>query len=309
MATSAGVMAQNCRPISKLDPRDMRRRYFVVDQNYLRTQALQAILIEQPDVQLVLPDLGMFEIAKPDQRELTVRQSLGTIARYPARVFVSRAMSECLKYELETCRSVEGHLLFREGTCFLRKVLLAVATGTPNDEYTRVIEDRGNHLSGLKRDYLNHETNKTRAVELVDATKREMSIEFAKRIRGARATQEELLAFIREKAPSILVGVLVDKGFSRERAVNVARKKSMLLRYFYAKLWACLVWEKQGRLDGLGAEKVSNDLLDSEYVLAATFVDGVLSMDTKVNEALAQNEMKAKPALPERVRSCQTLRL
>jgi hypothetical protein len=121
-----------------------------------------------------------------------------------------------------------------------------------NAEFERVIEDPEDHLSDLKRDYLDHQSNKQSSLELVEATKREMTDEFAKRIRGKRATWEEKIAFVREKAPSLLVHVLSDNGFTREKAVTLARKKSMLLRYFYVNLWACLDWEEQGRLEGLG---------------------------------------------------------
>ena len=263
----------------------MRHRYLVVDQNYLRTRALQDILVANPEVRLVLPDLAMLEMTKPVQRELTVRLSLKDIAREPGRVFVSKATSECLKYELTFKRSVSGHMLFREATNFVRKILIAVDTGVPNEQHTKVIEDPENHIPELMRDYLDHETNKARSLELVDATKQEMSAEFARRVRGAKVATEERIAFVAEKAPSLLVGVLEDTGFSREKAIAFARTRPMLLRYFYLKLWACLVWEEQGRLESLGALKVSNDLLDHEYVLAGTFFDGVLSAEPAVNEA------------------------
>ena len=263
----------------------MRHQYLVVDQNFLRTAALRNVLVERPNVQLVLPDLAMLEMTKPDERELTVALSLETIARYPGRLFVSRAMSECLKYELTTGRSVAGHLLFRPATAFLRTVLLAVESGIPNDQYRRVIDDPENHLSALKRAYLNHTENKSRSLELLAETKRQMSIEFAKRVRASRATREEWIDFVRTKALSLLAGVLQDNGFSLERAMAFIRTRPMLVRYFYLKVWTCLVWEEQGRLEGLGAKKVSNDLLDHEYVLAATFFDGVPSDEPKVNDA------------------------
>lgn len=263
----------------------MRHQYLVVDQNFLRTPALRDVLMERPHVQLVLPDLAMLEMTKSDEPELTAKLSLKIIAGHSSRVFVSRAMSECLKHELTTGRSVSGHLLFRPATTFLRKVLAAVKTGTPNEQYRRAIDDPENHLSALKRDYLNHAENKSRSLYLLDETKKQMPVEFAKRVRGSRATREEWIKFVRMKAPSLLVGVLEENGFSRERAMVFIRTKPMLLRYFYLKVWTCLVWEEQGRLEGLGEKKVSNDLLDHEYVLAATFFDGVLSDELKVNDA------------------------
>ena len=137
----------------------------------------------------------------------------------------------------------------------------------------------------MQRDYLNHDANKSMAIELVDETKRSMTTEFAKKLRGSRATKCEKIVFIKNLAPKLLVGVLEDNGFSRQNAIRMLRQKPMLLRYFFVKLWACLSWEEQGRIEGLGPAKVSNDLIDHEYVLAATFFDGVLTDEPAVNEA------------------------
>lgn len=263
----------------------MSHVYLVVDQNYLRDPQFEQLLATTSNTRIVVPDLAMFEMTKSDERELTIRLSLAILARHRHRVFVSRAIAECLKYELERAQPVSGHMLYREATQFLRRILHAVATGVTNAEFERVIHDPQNHISDLKRDYLDHDSNKRRSLELVEATKLEMSPEFASRLRGKLASWEEKIAFVREKGLSLLLGVLQENNFSRERALNFARRKPMLLRYFYANLWACLSWEEYGRLEGMGPKKVSNDLLDSEYVLSATFFDGILSCEPRVNEA------------------------
>jgi len=259
--------------------------FLVVDQNQLRSESLRVKVLGEPQTRFVLPDLAMFEMAKSTNRELTLKLSLEILAQDSGRVFVSRALSDCLQYELQQQNAVVGHLIDRDGTKFLRKLLTAVASKVPNAEFEQVISDPEGHVAGLRRDYLDHDANKSRSVELVEETKRGMSTEFAKRVRGSKATFEEKLDFIYEKAPSLLVGVLEDNEFSRGKAVRLLRQRPMLLRYFYLKLWACLCWEEQGRIEGLGPPKVSNDLIDHEYVLAATFFSGVLSDEPAVNEA------------------------
>jgi hypothetical protein len=263
----------------------MKRQYFVVDQNYLRSFELESRLAADPHLQVVLPDMAMLEMTKSDKRELTVRLSLEILSRYRNRVYVAFSISEALRLELDSKRPITDHMLFREATTFIRKVLEAVATGIDNDEILRIIQDPENCLLDLKRDYLNDEVNKSKSLSLVEATKCEMPREFAMRLRGKRATEEERLLFVAEKAPSLLVSVLADNGFSREKAIMFLRKKPMLLRYFYLKVLASLNWEEMGRLESLSAPKVSNDLLDHEYILTATFFDGLLSDEPRANEA------------------------
>lgn len=263
----------------------MSHFYLVVDQNYLRNPQLESLLAATINTRIVFPDLAMFEMTKTDKRELNIRLSFAILAKYAHRVFVSRAIGECLKHELEHGQPVSGHMLLRGATQFLRQVLYAVANGVTNAAFERVIHDPESHLFDLKRDYLDHDSNKRHSLELVEATKLEMPAEFARRVRGKQATREQKIAFVREKAPSLLLSVLQENNFSRERALKFLRRKPMLLRYFYANLWACLSWEEQGRLEGLEPKKVSNDLLDREYVLSATFFDGILSCDARVNDA------------------------
>ncbi len=262
----------------------MRNRYLVVDQNYLRSEDIKRIVATQSDVCFVLPDLAMLEMTKSVCRELTVRLSLETIAKCPNRVFIAKALGESLKYELTNKRPVVGHLVFREATQFIRRLLSAIAANSSNANLARVLDDPKNHIADLERDYLDHPSNRSSALELVAATKKNMSAAFAKRVRGAKATSDELLAFVALTAPSLLVDVLEDNGFSRQKAIAFARRKPMLLRYFYLKVWACLDWEKMGWLESVSAAKVSNELLDHEYVLAATFFDGVLSNEASVND-------------------------
>ena len=276
----------------------MTHQYLVVDQNFLRTDALRDMLRAQRQIRIVLPDLAMFEMAKSTNRKLTINQSLSIVAEEPGRVFVSHALGHCLSYELKNGVAVDGHMLDQKATKFLRKLLNAVSTGIRNPEYDGVIDDPENHVSGMKRDYLDHTANKARSLELLDVTKRSMTGEFAKRLRGSRATVDEKLDFIYEKAPSLLVGVLEENGFSREKATRFYRKKPMILRYFFAKLWACLSWEEQGRIEGLSPAKVSNDLIDHQYVLAATYFDGVLSEEPAVNEAYAAVQQLLARAQP-----------
>lgn len=263
----------------------MTPSYCVVDQNQLRADALRERLEREPSLRLVLPDLGMFEMAKSSNRELTLTLSLEILSGHANRVYVSRALSECLHYELTRAVPVVGHVINSEATKFLRKLLASVASGHRTAEFDRVVADPEGHLSGLRRDYLDHDANRLRALELVEETKRGMPREFAERLRASQASVEEKIDFVYSKAPSLLVGVLEDNGFSRGRASRLVRQKSMLLRYFFVKLWTCLCWEEQGRIEGLGAAKLSNDLIDHEYVLAATFFDGLLSAESAVIDA------------------------
>ncbi|OQA31189.1 MAG: hypothetical protein BWY57_02462 [Betaproteobacteria bacterium ADurb.Bin341] len=262
----------------------MNKRFLVIDQNYLRTPQLKALL-EDDRIRIVLPDLALLEMTKGMHREVTIRNSLAELSNYPDRVYIAEATSTCLQYELSNKQSVSGHLVHKKGTNFLRKILEALRVGDKNGELLLVLNDPDGHIPALERQYFDHSDNKNRALDLVHAAKLDMSTDFAKRIRSGKATMDERLAFVHERASSISINVLADYGFSNEKATMFIRKKPMLLRYFYLNIWDCLVWECQGRLESLASRHVSNDLLDRDYILAATFFDGLLTSEKRMNEA------------------------
>lgn len=74
-------------------------------------------------------------------------------------------------------------------------------------------------------------------------------------------------------------------GFSTHVARRFLRQRPLSLRFIYLKIWLCLDWIAEGGFDALPATDATNDLLDQEHVLLATFFDGFLSNDKRANKA------------------------
>jgi hypothetical protein len=165
----------------------MRRRYLVADQNYLRAPELEALLCTDPSVRIVLPDLGFFEMAKNDHKELTVRLSLRTLARYPRRVNVARAIGQALRQEIDTKTAVAGLLAPSESTKVVREVLVCLAADLETTAVKRLLNQTPEHADWLKRTFLDHDDNKARALSLVEAVKIEAEAAFAKKVRSGPA--------------------------------------------------------------------------------------------------------------------------
>jgi hypothetical protein len=265
----------------------MRHRYLVADQNYLRSPELQSLLDSDPALKVVLPDLGFFEMAKGDRAELTVRLSLRTLSQYPKRILLARAVGQAMRFELDHKRPIPGMAAPRRLTKLVQEVLEDLRLDPDTSAVSKLLDQPPEQLEWLKRQYLDHEDNKARALELLQSTKTGPDAEFVRRVRSGRSTFEERLEHVSERAPSMLYSVLVEKqfSFSRERALHFIRTKPLLLRYFYLNMWALLDWEEKGRLEGLSPKKVTNDYLDREYVLAASYFDGLLTKEEPMNVA------------------------
>lgn len=263
----------------------MHNHYIVVDQNVLRNNVLRERLSSDKTAQFVIPDLAFLEMNKSPQWEQTLRTSLAILSTEKNRVFVSRSVGDALRVELTTKVPVNGKMLYREATNFVREILQSVNDGSVGHGIARIKNDPDNHREALEKDHLNHESNKALLAGLIASTKSMLDTHFAKRLRSDKVSQNERLDIIFQVATALLPQLLANYGFTREKSHMFMKRKPMLLRYMYLKVWHCLNWIEMGGFESLPSEKVTNDQLDHEYILTATFFHDLLSEEVRVNQA------------------------
>lgn len=263
----------------------MTKHYVVVDLNFLGRGNVEGLLTARPGTRIVLPDLSFLEMTKSDRWESILRSTLQPLSQYSNRVFVCRSVSDGLAAELANLHSVNKHMLNREATQFVRDLLNWVGSGREGYAIARIRADPECHRASLAADYLDHGRNKARLKELIEDTQSMLSGELQKRMRSANVSGEERVQFIHEMALSILPQVLGTRGISIDKARVFMRRKPLILRYMFLKIWHCVFWIEKGGFHTFPESKVTNDEIDQQYVLAATFFDGLASLETKVNNA------------------------
>ena len=263
----------------------MLKRYLVVDQNFLRKPDLKAIAESEQNARFVLPDVALIEMCKSPQWESTLRGSLSILSAYPNRTRVSMSVGEAINGEIETQRSIAGHLLPREFIPLFSELLSVLSAGTPSQTLARIVQQIASIQASLAASELNHEQNKQSAEALINATKSIVTDEQTKSLRNGSMNRDERLNFIFRKAPFVLEDFFRQANFSTGRARGFLKTKPLILRHTYLKMWASLDWIAKGGFDGLLPERATNEAMDHDYVLLATFFDGILSKESKVNEA------------------------
>ena len=83
----------------------------------------------------------------------------------------------------------------------------------------------------------------------------------------------------------LLKEILKENNFTSSNVEVFLKKKPMILRYYYLKIWSCLDWLGKGGFESLLPKDVTNEILDHEYILLATFFNGILSKENRVNKA------------------------
>lgn len=259
------------------------KKFMVIDQNYLRDSHLEELLALTSDFAFVLPDVALMEMCKSNLWKTTMNRSLKILSGSPRKVHVSIGISEAFKFEVSNYQSVNGHLFNREITRAFRDLLNEVALNKDGERIEAIDRRIVQVQENLRKDELNDNENKIRLKKMMDLLK--LTPESLKDLRANRIAQQDKLSAIKEYAPLLLEEFFRQAGFPKNKARRFLNEKPMILRFMYSRIWLCLNWKEKGGLETVVSEKITNDYLDHDYILTATFFDGILSKDKRVNEA------------------------
>jgi hypothetical protein len=270
-------------------------RLFVLDQNYLRSEALK-ILAKERGVKFVLLDEAMYEMCKSAAWEETMRASLHTLADSGSRVVLTKGVGEALRWELQNKASVAGNLVDRAGTTFVRALVSAIANGQDSTEMRLMRERVREAQHGMELQHLNHDENKSRLVEIVKATILDQP-DLASALRKGAIPAQERTELIRSQTIQIADHFLREGGgFSAREARRLIRQRGLAFRYCAVRLWYALDWVERQGFEGLKASKATNEMMDHRYVTIASFFNGgLLTRETQMNRCFGDLSAILRP--------------
>ena len=258
---------------------------YVLDQNYFRSPELALLIESDPTAQFVIPDVAFIEMCKSDKWQDVLRMSLSTLSKCPGRVYHSLNVGEALKKELSTRRSIDGHLLPIQFRAFTRTILNDVAKETSEAGISLLSKRMGEVQIEIRDNELNHSWNeeslKTRTKIMKDA----IGADVLRLLRNGLENDSERLALIQRVAVDLLKTHLTNEGWSENAIRNFIKSKPLTLRFYVLSVRHAIEWAKKNGLDSMAAAKITNDMLDQEYILISSFFDGILSKEVEVNRA------------------------
>lgn len=250
----------------------------VVDANFLRHPALEVYLRQDPNNQVVLTDYACIECYKGNSAR-NMRYSLGIVSKYPEQVMVLRGTREIVRLQAES-RPTPADLVdpiqsgeFRE---FCRAVQAAVeGNAALMGRLLRIGEIANAQLAGMQG----------KSPDLAKAI-----------LQIARTFEPRHLAELRARGPvsSGTVDViarntmLLAASFFRSHpdvstspAADRVRD-TFVFRFALSAQLLVVRWLVEGGVEGVGDDKLRNDVVDATYVAYATLFDGILSRDRKL---------------------------
>lgn len=258
---------------------------YVLDQNYLRAEELGNLIAAEPHSKFVIPDIALLEMCKGDKWKETILRSFAILSTCPGRVFHSIPIGEGLNYELKHGDSIEGKLLPRDFRGFTRAILANVAAGGAGNAIDMIRAKILDAQRDIQQAELNHPNNQQSLLQRVGIIESALAGEPLRTLRSGQASREDRLALIRNVSLDLCSTFLQSHGLSRNKARVLLKRKPLVLRFFYVSVRHCVDWAARSGILSMAPERISNDILDQDYVLVGSFFDRLLSKEIRVQEA------------------------
>ncbi len=261
----------------------------VIDQNYLRKDDLtDMIRSSRSDEYFVITDAAFIEMTKSNWWEEISKKSLQVICKYPQKLLISESTPDIIRKELSTKKPIKLSDLFSSELTesvwdYLLEFQSQGQSGPQHSDMKKAIE-KNKHI--LDKQQLNHSSNLKKLQNGCKGLRNLLNADVLKRMRNGTYTYDDLKESIAKPVLTLTASFLQGKGFCKEEIESFLMQDSFILRYQVAFTMLCLHWVSEGGVETLPAEKATNEFMDMDYVLIASYGGSILSKEGKVHRQL-----------------------
>ena len=266
-----------------------KMKFHVIDQNYLRDNDLKKrIISSDPEEYFVVTDTALIEMMKYSKWQKISRNSLQIISEHPNKILVSESIPDLIREELSTKKTIGLFDLFSDNlTKAFRQYLLEFQRqGQSGALHFDIAEAIKTERALLDRQQLNHSQNLCKLQKGCKELKNILDEESLKRARNNKLTHDELREIIAKPVVVLTASFLKENGFSKNEIYSFLLNNPFTFRFQVAFTMLCLRWISSGGVESLKADKSTNEFMDMEYVLIASYGNSILSREPEVHKQL-----------------------
>jgi hypothetical protein len=251
----------------------------VVDINYLQRPELEDYL-KSKDNFIVLTDYTDMEMFKCNALE-SLACKLEIISRYPNQVIVLKETQELVSLTL-TANKIPYILIDQTSTSGFSTFCNNAKAAYEGDELLSAAISKKTSYAHRYSEWLMHSHQ-----PIVDGIKGIPKLYAPSDLKALRKGEELSEDFMDRITKNIIE--LTELLLAKHPDVKTLPKFDLLKNSYAFRFATCayflsLRWIKDGGIDQVSPEKLRNDVVDMSYATYATYFDGLLSMDKKMNE-------------------------
>ena len=257
--------------------------YIVIDQNKCRDKVEVERLFSRcriENLQLLLPDIAIYEFSKGINPYLTWRKSLEHLCTQPHLVVAGRSIDNMMNQEKRT-GELTRDIVYHEVTPSLQQSLAELKTGeeTRMNSALAVVAKIIDPERTLREQ---HASNKKVVTSIRDHWRKSIDESTLGKLRNQEhGVFAGILAEL--ETASIVYHAAINDGCDNSTAVSITSGPSIYSHVVYALAALALDWLAQGGIESLEPEKITNDFHDLDYVVTATYCRSLETSDKRAN--------------------------
>ncbi len=262
----------------------------VIDQNSFRLPdlALKTHLSASPDNVAVVTDTALFEMLKGTDPVYAAKRSSEVLKDFPQQAIVTAGTGELIREEIASKKPIESATDARL-TAELR-ALLAEIKGFSEGKRTTFPLEVGvvqKQVAVARAQRIDTPLHKTTLVGAVGVLRKQLPEALRADARNGRMT-DALYEFIYLSSFVAYRDAMATKGLSEEQAKELFFAYALGARLVMMYQLSIFGWFESHGAESLKDAAATNDFLDVDYVTLATYYDGILSKESRVNELYAR---------------------
>lgn len=259
---------------------------WIIDQNYFQDEDLR-IRIDKADADdaFIITDYAFVEMFKSPQWEFISEKSLAFVSKHPERILIAKAPSELMKIELTNLQPIQNWTdiidvsLTEDTRAYFREIADVGQTG-PRHSYLTASIPAGH--ATLSEHHQNHEENLLRLHAGVAGIEKLLNPSSIRNLRKRLLSDEDRIKIATTIATEAVRNLLLEHGATKPQADQILKNDSFLMRYHTSFTLLALTWVERGGVNGLRADRATNELMDIDYAVFGSYCNGVLTRDHRL---------------------------
>lgn len=253
----------------------------VIDQNQLRKPPLEKFLAASKENYAVLTDTAIFEMLKGNAPIYVADKSLKILSRFPDQLLATDGTGVLMRKELAERKAIAtpvNDLLTDRLRIFLSK---AHAYYDGHEKVFPIDKAVFEQMTKIKRQRLNHGLHKKALLDGIDAIKKS-SLELQAKMKE-RIFDRDVYRFAYQAAFTLFSRSISRFGLSNEVIQRLYLDYCLWARISMISFLFVMEWYVKNGAVNMGNEKTTNQFIDNDYIVSATYFDGILSEEKEVN--------------------------
>lgn len=259
----------------------------VIDQNITQNSDKVREILSDPSNQIIITDNLFIETLKSEHWKTSARESFRYLSEAPERVVVAKAHGQLLREESELKKptSLEDVQLTTSFRDFLKSFSIE-----PEKSLDMISDGRKSATDKAIEQQLNHQQNKATLEGIIDCWEADIGQHKIKLLRQEYHKSPRNYHTMSELLTSLdgvkLIGRNIMEPFdlTPQEAANLIINRSSVLCLVLCFHGYALKWISMGGLNGLTEEKITNELMDMDYLAISLLCDEFITQEKKLIE-------------------------